>query len=349
MKLGEIASAIGATLEGDPEIEILRVAPIDEAGPGDLTFVANDRYVSRLAGHRASAVIVASGLEVPRAAALRASDPYLAFVHALDLFHPPAPHRPGIHPTAVVAASARIGRDAAIGPYAVVGERTVLGDEARLDAHVILYEDVVIGDRFVAHAGAVVRERVQIGNDVVLQVGAVVGGDGFGYVFDPARGKVRGIPQSGTVVLEDEVELGVHAAVDRATIGVTRIRRGAKLDNFVQVAHGCDVGSMAFLASQVGLAGSTTIGDGAQLGGQVGVAGHLRVGAGVKIGAKSGISNDVADGSTVASGIPAFEVGTYRRVIATLRHLPELVRRIRRLERSAGAARPGPGSHDDES
>lgn len=336
MKLGEIAAAIGATLEGDPGLEIARVAPIDEAGPGDLTFVANDRYVARLASHAASAVILRAGVDVPRGAVLRAADPYLAFVQALDLFHPARPHRPGIHPTAVVADSARVGAGAAIGPYAVVGERAVLGDGARLDAHVVIYEDVVIGDRFVAHAGAVVRERVQIGDDVVLQAGAVVGGDGFGYVFDPAKGKVRAIPQSGSVVLEDEVELGVHTAVDRATIGVTRIRRGAKLDNFVQVAHGCDVGAMTFLASQVGLAGSTTIGNGAQLGGQVGVAGHLRIGDGVKIGAKSGVSNDVADGATVASGIPAFEIGVYRRVIATLRHLPELVRRLRRLERSIG-------------
>jgi len=342
MKLGEIAAAIGATLEGDAELEIERIAPIDEAGPGDLTFVANERYVGRLASHRASAVIVRTGLEVPHGAALRASDPYLAFVHALDLFQPPQTHRPGVHPTAVVAESARVGRGAAIGPYAVVGERAVIGEGARLDAHVVVYEDAVIGDRFIAHAGAVVRERVQIGNDVVLQVGAVVGGDGFGYVFDPGKGKIRPIPQSGTVVLEDEVELGVHAAVDRATIGVTRIRRGAKLDNFVQVAHGCDVGAMAFLASQVGLAGSTTIGNGAQLGGQVGVAGHLRVGDGVKIGAKSGISNDVPDGATVASGIPAFEIGVYRRVIATLRHLPELVRRLRRLERTVGTASGDP-------
>lgn len=337
MKLGDIASAIGASLEGDPGLEIRGIAPIDGAGEGELSFVANERYVARLTSHRASAVIVGTGVAVPRGAVLRAKDPYLAFVKALDLFHRPSRPAAGVHPTAVVAESARIGANSAIGPYAVIGERASIGADARIDAHVVVYPDVEIGDRFVAHAGAVVRERVRIGSDVVLQVGAVVGGDGFGYVFDPERGAVRAIPQAGTVVLEDGVELGVHAAVDRATIGETRVRRGAKLDNFVQVAHGCDVGEMAFLASQVGLAGSTTIGAGAQLGGQVGVAGHLRIGAGARVGAKSGISNDVADGATVASGIPAFEVGTYRRVIATLRHLPELVRRVRRLERRAGA------------
>ena len=336
MKLGEIARAVGATLEGDPELEISRIAPIDEAGPGDLTFVANERYVARLKDCRASAVIVRAGLAVPNGATLRASDPYLAFVRALDLFHAVAPVAPGIHPTAVIAVSARIGERAAIGPHVVVGDRTVIGDDARLDARVVVYEDVTIGRRFVAHAGVVVRERVRIGDDVKLQAGAVIGADGFGYLLDPEAGRIRPIPQTGTVVLEDEVEVGANSTIDRATIGVTRVRRGAKIDNQVQIGHGCDVGEMAFLAAQVGLAGSTTIAAGAQLGGQVGVAGHLRIGAGARVGAKSGVSNDVADGATVASGVPAFELSTYRRVIASLRHLPELVRRVRRLEKASG-------------
>ena len=344
MKLGDIASAIGATLEGDAGVEIRRIAPIDEAGEGDLTFVANQRYVSRLKGSRASAVILRPGLEVAHGAALRAADPYLAFVKALELFHVPAAPAAGIHPTAVIASSARIGERAAIGPHVVVGERTVIGDDARLDARVVVYEDVTIGRRFVAHAGVVVRERVVIGDDVKLQSGAVVGGDGFGYVFDPEAGRIRPIPQTGTVILEDEVEIGANTTIDRATIGTTRIRRAAKIDNLVQVAHGCDVGEMSFLASQVGLAGSTTIGAGAQLGGQVGAAGHIRVGAGARVGAKSGIAQDVPDGATVASGVPAFEMGLYRRVMVSLRSLPELVRRVRRLERAAGER-----SGDDDS
>jgi UDP-3-O-[3-hydroxymyristoyl] glucosamine N-acyltransferase len=334
MKLGEIARRLGCTLEGDPEVEIAGLAPIDDAGPGTLTFLANERYRSRLKDTRASAVIVGPDVAVPGAAALRSAEPYLAFVRALDLFFTPYAPPPGIHPTAAIAPSAKLGERIAIGAYAVIGERAAIGDDGRIDAGVVIYPDVTIGDRFVAHARVVVRERVRIGNDVKLQAGAVIGGDGFGYTPDET-GRVRPIPQSGTVVLEDEVEVGANATIDRATVGATRVRRGAKIDNLVMIGHGSDVGSFAFLAGQTGLAGSSRIGAGAQLGGQVGISGHLTVGDGSRLAAQSGVTNDVPPGADYA-GYPAVEVHAWRRMMVSLLRLPDLLRRVRAIEAKLG-------------
>ena len=336
MKLGELAQRIGCELEGNPSIEITGPAPIDEAGPGQVTFVANERYRSKLGGLRAAAVVVGPGVAVQGAAILRSPQPYLAFVRVLEIFHQPSRLEPGIHASASIAPSAKIGARAAIGPYAVIGEDVVIGAEARIDAHVVIYPRVTIGDRFTAHAGAVIREGVTIGNDVKLQSGTVIGGEGFGYL--PAGdGQVIAIPQMGTVVLEDGVEIGANTTIDRATVGTTRIRRGAKIDNLVMVAHGCDVGESAFLAAQVGLSGSSRIGTGAQLGGQVGIAGHLTVGAGARIAAQSGVPNDVEPGAVIG-GYPAVEIRTWRRTVAALLRLPNLLRRVRAIERHLGVS-----------
>ncbi len=342
MKLGDLAQRIGCRVEGDPELEIERLAPIEEAGPGDLTFVANPRYRSKLPGLRASAVVLGEGVEGHGCAVLRAPDPYLAFVRALEVFHRPYRPEPGIHPTAIVEPSARVGERAAIGAYAVVGAGVVIGDDARLDPRVVIYPRVTIGDRFVAHAGVVVREDVTIGSDVKLQAGAVIGGDGFGYLPDDT-GNVRAIPQAGTVVLEDGVEIGANSTVDRAAVGVTRIRRGAKLDNLVMVGHGCEIGESSFLASQVGLSGSTRIGRYVQVGGQVGFAGHLTVGDGARIAAQSGVPNDVPPGATIG-GYPAVEIRTWAKAVAVWKRLPELAQRIRRLERHVGIKHAKNGS-----
>jgi UDP-3-O-[3-hydroxymyristoyl] glucosamine N-acyltransferase len=338
MRLGDLAAAIGCELEGDPGVEVRGLAPIDEAGPADVTFVANERYVARARETRAAAVIAAPGVAV-RGAALRTPDPYRAFVRALRLFHVPYRRPPGIHPTACIAPSARIGERAAIGPYAVIGENVSIGDDAWIDAHVVIYPNVTIGHRFVAHAGAVVREGVRIGDDVRLQPGAVIGGDGFGYLPD-GQGGLEAIPQSGTVILEDGVEIGANTTIDRAAVGATRVRRGAKIDNLVMVGHGCDVGEFALLAGQVGLSGSTKIGARARLGGQVGAAGHLTIGAGAQVAAQSGVPNDVAPGAVVG-GSPAIEIGRYRRVLAIWTNLPELVQRVRRIERALRIGKSG--------
>jgi len=333
MKLGDLARQIGCELEGDAALEIHGPAPIDDAGPGEVTFVANPRYQSRLKSLRASAVILAPGMDAPGVAILRTEQPYVAFVRMLGLFHEPLRPAAGIDATAHVSASARIGSRAAIGPYAVIGDDVTIGADARIDAHVVIYPRVTIGDRFTAHAHAIVRERVTIGHDVKLQPGAVIGAEGFGYI--PDEKGVRPIPQTGTVVLEDGVEIGANTTIDRAAVGATRIRRGAKIDNLVQIGHGCEVGESALLAAQVGLAGSTKIGPGAQLGGQVGSAGHLTIGAGARVAAQSGVPNDVAAGAVV-SGYPAVDIRLWRRAVAAWARLPDLLRRVRQIERRLG-------------
>jgi UDP-3-O-[3-hydroxymyristoyl] glucosamine N-acyltransferase len=239
----------------------------------------------------------------------------------------------GIHATAVVASSARIGEGASIGAYAVIGDDVVVGPGATIHPHVTLYAGVQVGRDFVAHAGVVVREQVRIGDRVVLHPGVVIGADGFGFAPSPT-GAVK-IPQAGIVIVEDDVEIGANTTIDRATLEATIIRRGAKLDNLVMVAHNCEVGAHSFLAAQVGIAGSTKIGRGVQMGGQAGAAGHLTIGDGVQIAAQSGVPSSVAAGKVVG-GYPAIEATLWRRTSAALLRLPELLKRVRRLERRLG-------------
>ncbi len=338
MKLSDIATRLECDLHGDGTVEIERVAAIEEAGPGSLTFVANPRYRAYLKTTRASAVIVsASEAEVPLPS-LRAADPYKAFAGALELFYVPPVLPDGIHPTAVIAPSVRIGENVSIGPFSVIGDDTVIGDGTRLDSHVAVYGDTRIGKNCRIYAHVTVRERVTIGDRVILQSGCVIGGDGFGYVLT-ADG-ARKILQAGTVHLEDDVEVGANTTIDRATVGATAIRRGAKIDNLVMIAHGCSIGEGSAIAAQVGLSGSTQVGRFARLGGQVGAAGHLRIGDSAQVAAQSGIPNDVPD-NTIVGGYPAVEIRSWRRYSAALPRLPELLRRVRRLETVLGRS-PGP-------
>jgi UDP-3-O-[3-hydroxymyristoyl] glucosamine N-acyltransferase len=343
MKLAEIAARLGCEVRGDGNLDITGIAPIEDAGPGTLTFLANPRYRPYLATTHAAAVIV--GREEPDVpiASLRAADPYLAFAQALELFYTPPPLPSGIHPTAVIAGSARLAPDVAVGPYCVIGEEVRIGTGSRLDAHVVVYPEVHIGRDCRAYAHVTVRERVRIGDRVILHSGCVIGGDGFGYVLTPQG--ARKITQAGTVALGDDVEIGANTTVDRAAVGATVIRQGAKLDNLVMVAHGCSIGEGSALAAQVGLSGSTHVGRFVRLGGQVGIAGHLTIGDGAQIAAQSGVPNDVPAGATVG-GYPAIEIHLWRRVSAAVPRLPELLRRVRRLERARASddSETAPGS-----
>jgi len=338
MKLGEIAERLSCELRGDPGTEIHALAPIEEAEPGTLTFVANPRYRRYLQSTCASAVIV--GLtegDVPLPC-LRAADPYLAFAQALELFYVPPPLLSGIHPSAVIAASARIGHAAAIGPFCVIGEEVVIGDNARLDAHVVVYPQARIGNACRAYAHVVVRERAVIGDRVTLHSGCVIGGDGFGYVVG-ADGNARKIMQAGTVIIENDVEIGANTTVDRAAVGATVIHCGAKLDNLVMVAHGCSIGEGSALAAQVGLSGSTRVGRFVRIGGQAGAAGHLTIGDGAQVAAQSGVPHDVPAGGIVG-GYPAVDIHLFRRMSAASARLPDLLRRVRQIE-NALALREG--------
>jgi UDP-3-O-[3-hydroxymyristoyl] glucosamine N-acyltransferase len=331
MKLSEINRRLGTRLEnGTPDTEINGVAGIESAGPGQITFIANPKYAAAARTTKASAVIVAEDFPALSTPMLRSKNPYLDFARALEFFYQPPRYTPGVHPTAVVHASAKIGDGAHIGPYVVIQDGVKIGENAVLLAHVVVYRGVKIGNNFLAHAHAVVREFCQIGDNVILQNGVVVGGDGFGFAKD-AAGHWHKIVQSGPTVIEDDVEIQANACIDRASVGETRIARGAKIDNLVQVGHGSRVGEDTLLCAQAGLAGSTDVGKNVILAGQVGVAGHCKIGDGAVATAQSGIPNDVAAGAIV-SGYPAIDNKLWLRCVAGFNRLPELARLLRKRE-----------------
>ncbi len=326
MRLSEIASAVGARLEG-ADREITGVAGIEEAASGQITFVANPKYAAAARTTRASAVIVDEAFPGIEAATLRTKNPYLAFAKTIELFYAPPKYAPGVHPTTVVHPTARIGRNAHLGAYAVVMEDVVIGDNCVLLPHVVIYPGAKIGNNFLAHAHAIVREHCRLGDNVVLQNGAVIGSDGFGFATDEQK-RWRKILQSGPAIIGDDVELQANACVDRASVGETRVGRGTKIDNLVQVGHGCVVGEDSLLCAQVGLAGSTEVGDRVILAGQVGVAGHCKIGDGAIATAQSGIPNDVEPGKMV-SGYPAIENRQWLRCVAVFNKLPEVAKAAR--------------------
>lgn len=328
MKLSQLSEALQTHLEnGSPNTEITGVAGIEEATTGQITFVANPKYAPAAKTTKASAVIVSEGFPAGSVALLRSKNPYLTFARAIELFYQPPKYRPGVHPTAVVHPSARIGKKAHIGPYVVIDENVSIGDNAVLLAHVVIYRDVTVGSNFFAHAHAVVREGCRIGDNVMLQNGAVIGADGFGFAKDDA-GRWHKIMQSGPAVLEDEVEVQANACVDRASVGETRVGRGARIDNLVQVGHGSRVGENTLLCAQAGLAGSTDVGKNVILAGQVGVAGHCKIGDGAIATAQSGIPSDVPAGAVV-SGYPAIDNKLWLRCSAVFNRLPELMKAVR--------------------
>jgi len=328
MKLAQLASTLGVRLEnGSPETEITGVAGIEEAGSGHVTFVANPKYAAAAKTTKASAVIVDENFPAIPTATLRSKNSYLAFARAIELFYQPPQYEPGIHPTAVVHASAKIGANAHIGPYVSIDRDVQIGDNATLLAHVVIYSSVKVGGNFFAHAHSMVREHCRLGDNVVLQNGVVVGSDGFGFAKDDA-GHWFKIVQSGPTIVGDNVEIQANSCIDRASVGETRIGNGVKVDNLVQVGHGSTIGEDTLLCAQVGLAGSTEIDKSAILAGQVGVAGHCKVGDRVIITAQSGTHGDIPAGSMI-SGSPGFDHKQWLRCTAVFSKLPELARAIR--------------------
>lgn len=331
MKLRDIAARLNCELSGDGEIEITGVAGMEHAGPGELTFLANPKYAHKVKLSRAGAILVSEPLRDAPLASLVSTNPYLDFARALELFYQPPRPSPGIHPLASVAGTACIGEGASIGPFAVVGERVRIGNNAVLHPHVVIYEGAQIGDDFLAHSHAVVREFCRVGSRVILQNGVVVGGDGFGFA-KRADGTHYKIVQSGVTVIEDDVEVQSLTSVDRATVGETRVKRGAKIDSLVQVGHACVVGEDNIICAQTGLAGSSILERNVLLAGQVGISGHLTVHENAIVYAQSGIGGDVAPGARI-SGSPAFAAGEWLRAITAFPKLPELLKTLRELKK----------------
>jgi UDP-3-O-[3-hydroxymyristoyl] glucosamine N-acyltransferase len=349
VKLRELAERLDCRLEGDGGIDVQRVAGIRDAGPGDLTFLAESKYDAALGSTRASAVILREDSPAAPCAMLRTAEPRLAFARAVALFAPAWRPEPGVHPLAAVAADAHVGGGVSIGAFVAIGAGASIGDATVVFPNVTIGPGARIGRDCVIHSNVSIRERVVIGDRVILQNGAVVGSDGYGFVRR-SDGSHEKIPQVGTVIIEDDVELGANTTVDRPAVGETVIRTGSKLDNLVQVGHGVTVGRNVLMAAQVGIAGSTTVADDVMFGGQVGVGGHLTIGRGVIAVGQSGVTNSLDPGAMVA-GYPAIDSREWRKSAVIFRRLPELKRRVEaleaRLQELASRGRPVRGDHSE--
>ena len=336
--LAELAKRVGGRVEGDGSLLVERIMPLEDAGPSDISFFSNRKYAARFAASRAGAVIVGEGDAVaPGRSLLRAGNAYLAFAKVSTLFHPPREPVPEVSSRASIAPGARIDPSAEVKDFAFVGAGASVGARTILFPGVVVGEGASIGDDCILYPNVVVRERCIVGHRCILQPGAVLGGDGFGFAFD-MEGDGSGprhykVPQSGIAELEDDVELGANSCVDRATLGRTVVRKGAKIDDLVMIAHNVDFGPLSLAAAQVGISGSTKVGMGVILGGQVGLVGHLDIGDGARLGAQSGVMNDVPAGET-QSGYPAVTHREWLREMGAVRALPELIKRVRELEKA---------------
>jgi UDP-3-O-[3-hydroxymyristoyl] glucosamine N-acyltransferase len=331
MKLEEIANRLDCQIEGDGSIEISGVATLEEASQGDLSFLTNNKYTGEARRTKASAVITSFQCPPLGIALLKHKNPYLTFAKAIEFFYPASKRLALVHPTAWISDKAKIGREVAIGPYSVIEDGVQIGDRVSIGSNCTIHSEAQIADDTLIHSGSVIRERVVIGARCIIQNNAVIGSDGFGYAKQE-DGSWYKIYQAGTVVLEDDVEVGACTTIDRATIGETRIRAGAKLDNLVQIGHGSAVGRNSLICAQVGLAGSTKVGNDVLLAGQVGSAGHLTVGDGAIATGQTGIPGDVEPGKII-SGSPAIENRNWLKSTAVFAKLPDMQRSVRNLEK----------------
>ena len=338
MTLGELAKRLECPLEGDDRIDVHRVAKIETAGPGDVTFLANPKYASLLATTKASAVIAGSGITGAPCAIIRSQAPYLTFARAAQLLFPDPKPEPGVHATAAIDKSAKVDPSATIGAFVAIGAGAHVGARTIVHPHTVIGPAAHVGADCILHAHVSIRERCRLGDRVIVQNGAVIGSDGYGFAQRP-DGSHEKIPQAAPVVIEDDVEIGANTTIDRPAVGETRIQAGTKIDNLVQIGHGVVLGKHVLLAAQVGIAGSTIIGDHVVFGGQVGVGGHLKIGDKVKAVGQSGITNSV-DAGMFVSGYPAIENSEWRRSAAVYRRLPEMRKQLKdlleRLEKLEG-------------
>jgi UDP-3-O-[3-hydroxymyristoyl] glucosamine N-acyltransferase len=334
MKLGELASRLGLELRGDPAIDVIAPAPIEAAGPGMITFLGREKYLAFAQKTAAACVIAPRELaDEVKTAVLVSTNPYADFARTLAIFFPPSRPPEGIDASARIAPGAKIGEGAAIGALTAIGAGVAIGRNAVIHPNVTIYPGVTVGDDFVCHSGVSIRDGVTIGNRVLIHNGAVIGADGFGFIEH--NGGLVKIPQIGTVIIEDDVEIGANTTIDRAMLGATVIRRSAKLDNLVQIAHNCEVGEFSRFAGQVGLAGSVKVGNWCEFGGQAGCADHIMVGDRTRVAAQAGLHRSVAPSSEVV-GTPAIEGRVFKRMVAVEPRLPEMLRRLRAVEARLG-------------
>jgi len=331
ISLGALAEQLGCELAGDPSVQIAGVSTLEKAGPGEVTFLANLKYAPKVKQTRAAAVFATERLAGIAAATLISKNPYYDFARTIALFYQAPKPKPGIHPTAVVSASSRIGPGASIAAYAVIGENVTIGANAAIYPHAVIYDGCTIGDDFTAHSHVSVREFCRIGDRVILHNGVVVGGDGFGFAKHVDGSQFK-IVQSGVTVIEDDVEIQTLTSVDRASMGETRVKRGAKIDSLVQIGHGCVVGEDNIICAQAGLAGSTILEANVIMAGQSGSAGHLTIHKGATVYAQAGVGHDVPE-NTVVGGSPAFEVRDWLRACTAFTKLPEMWKLVRQLDR----------------
>jgi UDP-3-O-[3-hydroxymyristoyl] glucosamine N-acyltransferase len=333
LTLAELAARISARIEGPGDVVVSGIAPIDEAGPGQVTFISQGKYAAAAKVSKASGIIAKEAIPGVEATFLLSSNPYYAFAAALEIFHPPYKPDAGISPKADVHPSARIGDGVTVSAFVSIGENSSIGEGTILYPGVVIGRNVRIGAGCRIYPSVVVYDECAIGNRAILHAGCVIGSDGFGFAPSPTGFKK--ILQVGTVEIEDDVELGANTTVDRAALGVTRIGRGTKLDNLVQVGHNVVIGSDTVIAAQAGISGSCKVGSRVMIGGQAGLAGHLEIEDGIMLGAKCGVPDTLkVSTSKVWSGIPAMPHGTWLRMATLLPKLPELFKRVSRIEKN---------------
>lgn len=326
----ELADYLGGVVKGDGEVVISALGSLETAGPDAVTFLANPKYSAKVADTSAAAVLMAPGGERYGRTVIEMSNPYLGFAKLLTLFYTKPHEALGVLPGAIVSDTATIGAEASIYPGACIGNNVIIGKRTVIYSGAVLYDNAIVGEGCTIHANAVIRERCRIGDRCVIQPGAVIGSDGFGYAPD-GSGYYR-IPQIGIVVLDDDVEIGANTCIDRAAIEVTRIRRGTKLDNLVQIAHNCSIGEDCMIVSQVGISGSAKIGNHVTLAGQVGVAGHLTIGDNVLVGAQSGVPSSLP-ANAAYSGTPTMPHKEWLKSSMVVPRLPEMKKTVSALEK----------------
>jgi len=331
MSVEELAGLLSCPFEGDGKTEIRGVSSLERAGEGDLVFLAHPKYRTLLEESRASAAIIPAGEKYDRIPVIRSEDPHLAFIKAVEVFYSPYRLKPGIHPSAIVSPSVKTGKEVAVGAFAYIGDRVSIGAKTVIFPFVAIYPGVKIGKECVIHSHVSIREEIRIGNRVIIHNGASIGSDGFGYLQDKDGSHIK-IPQTGTVIIEDDVEVGANAAIDRASLGETIIKKGTKIDNLVQIAHNVEIGPNSILAGQVGISGSVKIGKNVIMGGQVGVGDHIHIGDKAIVVGKTGVTKDIPPGSIVA-GYPHQNIREWLKTRALLSRLHDLIKDIKGLKK----------------